>query len=430
MKLKLAFSGIFQLFAVLLTFSVALAAPEYAREKNVATRIQVEFRNSSTGALITTGTAACYCKTFTNGASPADVTTACSTAAPVQVGTTGIWYQPLTSGETNEDFVVVRCTNDATNAIPFVASINTRYGAQDKTANALANVKQWNGNNVASFYDGQIAGESGTDLTLAANQVDVDNQFAYTHVLTVFDANGLSSASSCIVGSTASNEHVLTEKDISGFLASGDNYTLKPDGGCAALRPSTEGRKLDVATTGESGVDLSNVNGTLDAAEIGSNAFALAKFASDYLSDISSRMDTALATYDAPTNAEMVSQFTTIKGAGWSSGTDTLEQIRDNQNLLCTLADNSITAAKIATDAGNEIADFVLRRNFTNAESASGGQDSLNWQSLLGAGAKQTNNVAVSGSNLNIYRADGVTLFKAQTLTSSAGASPITGLGN
>lgn len=37
---------------------------------------------------------------------------------------------------------------------------------------------------------------------------------------------------------------------------------------------------------------------------------------------------TALATYDAPTNAEMVAAFTEIKGATWSS-TDTLEAIRD-----------------------------------------------------------------------------------------------------
>lgn len=47
------------------------------------------------------------------------------------------------------------------------------------------------------------------------------------------------------------------------------------------LQPTTVDRTLDVASTGEAGVDLSNVNGTLDAAEIGADAITDAKVASD-----------------------------------------------------------------------------------------------------------------------------------------------------
>lgn len=43
-----------------------------------------------------------------------------------------------------------------------------------------------------------------------------------------------------------------------------------------------------------------------------------------------------LATYDPPTNAEMVAAFTEIKGATWALGTDTLEHIRNKQTDIET----------------------------------------------------------------------------------------------
>jgi len=47
------------------------------------------------------------------------------------------------------------------------------------------------------------------------------------------------------------------------------------------LRATVSGRTLDVATTGEAGADFSNINGTLDAAEIGADALTAAKIAVD-----------------------------------------------------------------------------------------------------------------------------------------------------
>ncbi len=46
---------------------------------------------------------------------------------------------------------------------------------------------------------------------------------------------------------------------------------------------------------------------------------------------INTQADTALSDYDGPTNTEMDSAFTEIKGATWASGTDTLEHIRNKQ---------------------------------------------------------------------------------------------------
>lgn len=170
-------------------------------------------------------------------------------------------------------------------------------------------------------------------------------------------------------------------------------------------------------------------NTSINTATTCTTASTCAALGTTAKADVNAEVDTALADYDAPTYTEMTAAFTQIKGAGWNSGTDTLELIRDNLASSCTLADGAISAAKIATDGGNKLADMILRRQSVNAESSSYG-DTLNFQSLLGAVAKQTNTMSVSGSNLNIYRADGVTLFKAQTLSSDAGAAPITGLSN
>lgn len=45
--------------------------------------------------------------------------------------------------------------------------------------------------------------------------------------------------------------------------------------------------------------------------------------------EVQSECTDALNAYDPPTNTEMTAAFTEIKGAGWDSGTDTLEHIRD-----------------------------------------------------------------------------------------------------
>ena len=47
------------------------------------------------------------------------------------------------------------------------------------------------------------------------------------------------------------------------------------------LQPTVAGRTLDVAATGEAGVDLDNTVGTLDAAQIGADAITAAKVAAD-----------------------------------------------------------------------------------------------------------------------------------------------------
>ncbi len=49
----------------------------------------------------------------------------------------------------------------------------------------------------------------------------------------------------------------------------------------------------------------------------------------DATDQINAECDTALADYDGPTQAEMDTALTEIKGAGWYAGSDTLEKIRE-----------------------------------------------------------------------------------------------------
>lgn len=57
--------------------------------------------------------------------------------------------------------------------------------------------------------------------------------------------------------------------------------------------------------------------------------------------EVNAEVDAALAEYDGPTNAEMVAAFTEIKGATWSSTTDTLEAIRNRGDAAWTTATSS-----------------------------------------------------------------------------------------
>ena len=80
------------------------------------------------------------------------------------------------------------------------------------------------------------------------------------------------------------------------------------------------------------------------------------------------------------------------------------------------------------TDAEcNKIADHTLRRTFQNACDSSDG-DTKTFRSLLGAVAKLVNRVVASGGTLTIYEDDDSTSLGTQSVTTNAGADPITEL--
>lgn len=101
------------------------------------------------------------------------------------------------------------------------------------------------------------------------------------------------------------------------------------------------------------------------------------------------------------------------------------------QTRVLEMANDVVTAAAIATDAigsaelaataANEIADAVLSRNVSNVE-ATAPEHSLCTVAL--AMLENT----ISGTTLTIRRTDGSTTHYTKTLTTSAGADPITGI--
>lgn len=125
-------------------------------------------------------------------------------------------------------------------------------------------------------------------------------------------------------------------------------------------------------------------------------------------------------------------EYMVVPSQVWDSlvgGTDYL------QTHMVEITNALITAAAIATDAigsdeiaaagANKIADHTIRRTFQNAcDSADG--DAKTGRSLLGAIAKLVNKIQSAAGTLTIYEDDDTTSLFTQTITTDAGADPVT----
>jgi len=89
-------------------------------------------------------------------------------------------------------------------------------------------------------------------------------------------------------------------------------------------------------TPGSAGQTLTDI--VTDTAEIGSAGAGLTAIPwnSSWDAEVQSECTDALNAYDPPTHAEVTTAFTEIKGATWSSSTDTLEEIRDRGDAAWT----------------------------------------------------------------------------------------------
>ena len=67
-----------------------------------------------------------------------------------------------------------------------------------------------------------------------------------------------------------------------------------------AVQPTVAGRTLDITTTGEAGIDLDNVNGTLSAAEIAADAIGASQLATDAVNEIRDAIMAAVVEDDGP----------------------------------------------------------------------------------------------------------------------------------
>ena len=86
-----------------------------------------------------------------------------------------------------------------------------------------------------------------------------------------------------------------------------------------------------------------------------------------------------------------------------------------------------ITATALATDAGNKLADQIIRRSFQNACDSSDG-DTKSFRSMLGLIATFVNKIAPNGTDLEVYEDDDVTVLGSRAMTTSGAAEAITAL--
>lgn len=134
----------------------------------------------------------------------------------------------------------------------------------------------------------------------------------------------------------------------------------------SALMPTTAARTLDVAATGEAGVDFSNINGTLDAAEIGTGAITAAKFAAgaiDAAAIATGAIDADAIAADAITAAKIAAGA--IDAATFAAGAIDATSIATGAITAAKFAAGAIDAAALAADAGTEIAAAVWDRDAT-----------------------------------------------------------------
>lgn len=133
---------------------------------------------------------------------------------------------------------------------------------------------------------------------------------------------------------------------------SGDGYSIVNDGtfGNAQLvRSTTPANALDVNATGEAGFDLDNTSGTLDAAQIGSNAITAAKIATDAITATKIAAD-AITSSELATSAvneirdAILADSTPFNGANIDAAISS-RGTADTGDAM-GLADDAITASK------------------------------------------------------------------------------------
>lgn len=164
--------------------------------------------------------------------------------------------------------------------------------------------------------------------------------------------------------------------------------------GQAPLQPTTAGRTLDVSAGGEAGVDWANVGSPTTSVNLSGTTVKTATDVEADTQDIQSRLPAALV-----------------------SG-------RIDASVGATQTD-AISAAGVSAGAANKVADHTMRRTTANVEASSNG-DTLGARSLYGAAARLAHKVSISGSTLTVTKSDDTTSLTTESLSSLAGADPIT----
>ena len=214
--------------------------------------------------------------------------------------------------------------------------------------------------------------------------------------------------------------------------------------------PTTTGRSLDVAATGEAGVDFSNINGTLDAAEIGTGAITAAKFAAGAI-DAASIATAAITAAKFGAGAIDAAAIATgaIDADSIAAAAITAAKFGAGAIDAAAIANGAIDAATFAAGAIDAAAMNVTGSEFTaipwnaawDAEVQSEVEDALDVtiaDSVPADGTRPSvrqalymiaqilTDFGIVGTTLTVYKPDGVTALLTCTLNDGTSPTALT----
>lgn len=130
--------------------------------------------------------------------------------------------------------------------------------------------------------------------------------------------------------------------------------------------PTVSGRSTDTLATGEVGIDLDNVSGTLDAGDIGADAITAAKIADDAIAaeHLAAGAIVAATFAAGAINAAAIANAA-IDAATFAAGAIDASAIAADAIGASEIAANAIGASELATDAVDEIVDGVWDEDAT-----------------------------------------------------------------
>ena len=168
---------IFKLLTILTAILIAtnaVAEPVIGLQKNTATRICGNIWNATTGKLIGAAPTGLDCEVdlYSDGTS-ADGYSDISTAE-VTVGTTGAFCAILTAAETNDTYIMLKCTATNTNAADWAVLIDTKHGTVLTNASGALDTDTIPGS--AFTADGTLQSGTSTTAQLASAETYANDE--------------------------------------------------------------------------------------------------------------------------------------------------------------------------------------------------------------------------------------------------------------
>jgi len=247
------------------------------------------------------------------------------------------------------------------------------------------------GTPAVSVYKDNSTTQSTAGITLTAS---FDSVTGLNHVRITTSSDGTFYAD----GSTF--ECVITTGTVDGVSVVGScigRFTLRDQ---ACLYPTTAGRKLDVSTTGEAGIDLANVGSPTTTLNLSGTTISTSQ------------------------------QITSVSGSVGSIGTSGISSTSFASGAITStvIATDAIGSDELATTAIEEIADGILKRKLDSSgnETSTTSSDRTVRTALLILRNKVD---ASTGATVDVYNESDTTVIWSANITTSASADPIVKVG-